>query len=327
MRSAAHVRSAPAAFTLLEVVLSLAIGLLLMGALYTAMRVQLKHAQAGRTVVEQGTFVRGLLARLEADITSNLAPISPATLQVLNKQANQANGSAGGGAGGAGGGSGNTGTGSQGGTAGGSGTAAGASATGASSTGASVLTSGQTAGVIFNYGVEGDQSRLTLYVSRFPRELPFGDTPANQDQPVPVGVADLRRITYWMAEAGKGGLARQELKHPTSDDLSNIPPAGVDEASAIIAEEVKSVTFSYFDGTNWQTSWDGTVPGPDGVTPMGPPVAVGIELTIQFPDAREPKRYRHVVVIPTANGPGQPSLNTNGSSNSSNPSTTGGSGP
>ena len=45
-------------YTLLEVLLASAIGVLLMGALYVAMDVQLRHAQAGRELIEQGTLVR-----------------------------------------------------------------------------------------------------------------------------------------------------------------------------------------------------------------------------------------------------------------------------
>src|SRR5262249_17299391 len=76
-----------------------------------------------------------------------------------------------------------------------------------------------------------------------------------------------------------------------------------DEASHVIAPEVKSLQFRYFDGSNWQDSWDGTQPGPDGVTPQGPPRA--IELTIGFgtpdnPDAAL-KTVRHVIAIPPAN--------------------------
>src|SRR6266436_5932605 len=72
------IRSDRRGFTLLEVLLSAAIGVLLMAALYVAMNVQLDHAQAGREAVEQSLLVRALLRRMSNDITPSLAADPPA---------------------------------------------------------------------------------------------------------------------------------------------------------------------------------------------------------------------------------------------------------
>jgi hypothetical protein len=123
----------------------------------------------------------------------------------------------------------------------------------------------------------------------------------------------LRRISYWLS-GGDGsplGLARQEVKIETSDDaLSTVPPDIPDEPSYVIAEEVRSLNFQYFDGTNWQDSWDGTaLGGSDGMTPLGPPMAIAITIGLVPPSTekrggKEPelKYYRHVVALPSANG-------------------------
>src|SRR5438876_9299783 len=66
-------------FTLLEVLLAAAIRVLLMGALYVAMQVQLDHAQAGRDAVEQSLLVRALLRRMSNDIAPTLGPALPNT--------------------------------------------------------------------------------------------------------------------------------------------------------------------------------------------------------------------------------------------------------
>src|SRR5713101_3918220 len=66
-------------FTLLEVLLAAAIGVLLMAALYVAMQVQLDHAQAGRDAVEQSLLVRALLRRMSNDIAPSLGPTLPNT--------------------------------------------------------------------------------------------------------------------------------------------------------------------------------------------------------------------------------------------------------
>src|SRR3989442_944271 len=66
-------------FTLLEVLLAAAIGVLPMAALYIAMQVQLDHAQAGRDAVEQSLLVRALLRRMSNDIAPSLGPALPNT--------------------------------------------------------------------------------------------------------------------------------------------------------------------------------------------------------------------------------------------------------
>src|SRR5262245_62108252 len=63
-------------FTLLELLLASGIALLLMAGLYVAMEVNLNYAAAGREVVDQSELARALLARITADITGALTPIT-----------------------------------------------------------------------------------------------------------------------------------------------------------------------------------------------------------------------------------------------------------
>src|SRR5260370_4106696 len=65
------------AYTLLEVLLASAIGVLLMGGLYVAVDVQLRHAPAGPEVVQQGTPARALLARMTSHINASVGPVQP----------------------------------------------------------------------------------------------------------------------------------------------------------------------------------------------------------------------------------------------------------
>ena len=96
----------------------------------------------------------------------------------------------------------------------------------------------------------------------------------------------------------------------TSDDATGSrPPDVADEAAHVIAEEVRELKFSYFDGSAWQDSWDGTAVGSDGVTPVGPPRAIAIEITVAIPGrgvgpggTPTAQRYRHVVAVPVADG-------------------------
>lgn len=280
------------AFTLLEVLLAAAIGVVLLAALYTAMSVQLQHAQAARQVVEQGNLVRAIVARLGNDVTSNLGPQNVGSTPDNSSASAGPPAAASSGTGTSGAASSSTSSGSSGGTAGG---------TGASTP--SVTTNSQ---VSFNLGVQGDTTHLTLYTSRVPREVIQAQQTGTVDPVNPLGISDLRRISYWLVDGA--GLARQEVYQVTSDDVMNaVPPNIPDEANYVIAEEVKSLGFSYFDGTSWQDTWDGTAIGADGQTPIGPPLAIAINLAIAQPGTQNVKNYRHVVFIPMANGVGQPS--------------------
>jgi hypothetical protein len=158
--------------------------------------------------------------------------------------------------------------------------------------------------VTFNLGVQGDANNLTLYVSRLPREV-YGNQ-AKVDPNTPAVLSDLRRVSYFMAPKG---LARYEIKVATTTDpnAANLPPNVPDADSYVISDRVKSLSFSYFDGTNWQDSWDGTQAGPDGTTPQGPPMAIRIEMKIApaggsgKDNQSNWKTYRHTIAIPTAN--------------------------
>jgi hypothetical protein len=299
-----RIRPGRTAFTLLEVLLAAAIGVLLMAGLYTALNLALSHAQAGRDKVEQSTIARSLFRRINSDVQTELAAYRPSP---------SASGGGMGGGGGGGAAAGNTGAAGGSGQSGGATGASQSSGSGSSSSNSNVTGLGGT--FQFNQGMQGDNGTLVLYVSRVPTEL---DPSWNGDD-VPI-VSDLRRITYWLSS---GGLSRQEIKVATSDDdaVRGLPTDLPDDPSLVIAPEVQSVTFQYFDGTNWQDSWDGTqTPSSGGNYPQGPPVAIAITIDLAIPgssaesgDAKR-KTYRHVIAIPTANGQSQSSSSSSSSS-------------
>src|SRR5206468_12877178 len=100
----------------------------------------------------------------------------------------------------------------------------------------------------------------------------------------------IRRISYWLVGSGGDslmGLARYEINLVASSDLMSVLPTDLpDQQTYVIAEEVRSVNFRFFDGSAWQDSWDSTQPGPDGTTPLGPPLAIEIVLGIAPPGGR-----------------------------------------
>ncbi len=316
------------AYTLLEVLLALVIAVMLMAALYGAIGYQLRAAQEGRDLTQQTTLSRTISARIENDIQSIIGLADAGRFRLQNSSS----GGGGGGGSGAGGGGGTSGAGGAGATpatttpststpASGSGTPAGGSG-GSGGTGGTGGTSGTSASttpaIVLPMGVMGDSSNLTLFVSKPPSEAwPAQDGSGSQL------VSDLRRVDYWLA--GGQGLCRQEQRVITSQDVLNQAAPTGDPAQYLLAAEVRDVTFRYFDGSSWQTSWDSTTMGADGVTPIGSPRAIEVRLGVLPPrsissDSKEPelKYYRHVVFIPTANGATQANNGTtvNGQSTS-----------
>jgi prepilin-type N-terminal cleavage/methylation domain-containing protein len=272
------------AFTLLEVLLASAIGVLLLGALYVAMDLQLRHAEAGREVVESATVARALLDRIGNDIALSLGPVASRTTSSSSSQP----------------------TSDASNTTEASTTAPAAPTAPTTGAGASSSASANSSSSssVFNLGVQGDNSHLTVYVSRWPREAMISSDPNN---PNPTPTSDLRRITWWLTDQG---LARQEILMATSDAALSAPAPDLNDGySKLVAHEVKDLTFRYYDPTSqtWQDTWDGTQAGADGVTPMGPPAVVEITLSIAMPNPDgngdlPTKQYRHVVVLHAANG-------------------------
>jgi hypothetical protein len=290
-----------------------------LGALYVAVDMQLRYAQQARDRVESSTVARSVLARIDSDVSSAVGLSDPARFRRSSSTSTPTDGASGAGAAAAG---------TAGATGGGTSSTTNAAASGSSSssTGSGTV-DGLNSPVELPLGVKGDSETLHLFVSRYPREAV---NPANPEAP-PI-VSDLRRISFWLAGGADNpmGLARQEVAVATSDDaLNNLPPGLDDEAQFVMAEEVRSLQFQYFDGTEWSDSWDSTEMGADGVTPIGSPRAVAVTIGVvpagrpKPGDAPAPmKLHRHVIAIATANGTTQ--LQQQNPSTSSTQSTTGG---
>jgi prepilin-type N-terminal cleavage/methylation domain-containing protein len=294
-------------FTLLEMILAASITVLLLAALYVAVDIQLRHASTARELVEQATLSRTLVNRIANDIEPSVNLGDPLRFQQAASQAAAASGTSG-----TNGATGGTGTPSTGGTTPTTGGATGTGGTGTGTTtgtgtGATTPTSTTTGPPVLL--LQGTTDTLTIWLSRIPYNPNSSNNPNDPNSlsnpNAAAGFADTRRIDYWMAGGGGLGLARQEQTNITGDDaLPGTMPPDVGDANSklIIAPEVKSIQFQYFDGAEWQDSWDGTQPGGDGVTPLGPPAAVAVTIGLAPIDGGEMKMYRHVIAIPTANG-------------------------
>jgi prepilin-type N-terminal cleavage/methylation domain-containing protein len=299
MRSRTH--RPRAGFTLLELILALLVAVMLLAALYAAISTQANSIQANRQRIEQATLARSLINRIDGDVAGavGLADSSRFRQQAQNASTGSAAGDSSGGS--------TTPAATTPASTGGSTTtpASGTTAsTTGSSTGSTTGTATTTTTITVPLGVVGDAGTLNLYTSKVPAELynpgPDGATPV---------VSDVRRITYWLVsgDGASGGLARSEIKAVTQDSGTGMMPDGVDEGQSVIAPEVRTLAFRYWDGGDWVTEWDSTTMGDDGVTPHGSPRA--IEITLGTAKPRRPgqkneevQTFRHVVFVRTANG-------------------------
>jgi prepilin-type N-terminal cleavage/methylation domain-containing protein len=280
-------RRARRGFTLLEVLLASMIALLLLGALYFAMDLTLRQTQDARDAVEIDNLSRGVFNRMEHDLSCSLGPLPPKSGGNANAQAAAPADAAP-----------TTPTTPTTGTGTTDPAAAPATTTDPTTTDdpAAVAAS---ADVPFQAGVIGADKQFSVFVARTPDG-------ANSDPNVQ-GRADLRRITYWLG--ANGGLCRQERPWVTADGVRNSvdPDLTYGEENDSIAPEVTDVTFEYFDGSGWAGSWDGSILGPDGVTPQGPPRAVRAKLVLTFPASRggqQPIERTVTQVIPIRAAPG-----------------------
>lgn len=294
-------------FTLLEVLLASLIAVMLLAGLYFAMDVTLRQTQESRDGVVVDGMARDVFNRVGIDLAATLGPLPP-------KSGGNSAASAGGGSGS----STSTTTTTNDPTAAapaGTGTAApasGAATTTTTSGGSTASATPQAAPPQFQAGVIGEDWYMTAFVSRVPGVLADPRGLSQPPDPNSTSPSDLWRVTYWRRDDGR--LCRQVRPWVTADDVSD--PTSIDRSNEdgdTLADEITNVTFEYFDGSSWASSWDGTTPGPDGVTPTGPPRAVRLTLTFSIPPSRpggQPLEQTVSQVIPvrTAPGPNTPPL-------------------
>jgi prepilin-type N-terminal cleavage/methylation domain-containing protein len=291
-----------AGFTLLEILLASLIAALLLSALYAALHTTLLQTQTTRDAVEIEDLSRGIINRMTLDLSGTLAPLPPKS-------------------GGNSAASGGTTAAAASGTTPSSSSApapaAGAGAAPAVTTAAPAATADPTTGAAPTPGatdnataflaapmLQGgvycqDPTTLVLFLGRTPEV--FGRS-ADSINPNDQVRADQRQVIYKFV-SGRG-LYRAERPWVTADNLSlDLDPDAPE--SVLLADEVADFLVEFSDGTSWTGSWDGTVPGPDGVTPLGPPRAVRVTLTLQIATGRgDPIKKTVAQVIPVRAAPG-----------------------
>jgi type II secretory pathway pseudopilin PulG len=266
------------AFTLLEVVLALALGAVTLGILGMAVDIHLTAADTGRAEVEQAQLARTLLHRIaddlraappyspppaDADASMGSSSSSPSTPADSNDTSSEDNGSD------------------------------------ASKQGGSSSTQAGTPSVLQQYsgGLHGISNQLQLGVSRLPRPKQALATPALESSGLTDHGGDSRTVAYFVAEtaaallpdtgdasaavAPRCGLLRCEMETAAFSLASQLGASDVTQTAEVLAREVLAIDFKYTNGTEWLAEWDSEIQGKL-------PTAVKVTMTFRRPQRRRP---------------------------------------
>lgn len=280
-RRSAAPRRAGGGFTLLEVLTALGLSVLLATAIYGAVAIYLRVSSGDQGELERSRLVRALLRQMTLDLQSVVFRAEEQTESTSESSSESSS----------------------------------ASSSSSGSSGASGSTSGETQTIEIasveetvqstSLGLIGDAQKLTVHVSRPARGMNY--QPVLSAGGVNVRTSDLQSITYFLANPSAGGLEgavgqRAASGQPTASgpqglarlvgDRMAIEYADIErdvetlaQAAEIIAPEVISLQFRYFDGLSWLAEWD-------SVSAQRLPNAVEITLGLRRLISEEEQRAR-----------------------------------
>ena len=243
-------------FTLLEVLIAMAISLLLLGAVYAALDMHWKYSTKGRDEVARAQIVRAVFQRMQLDIRSVVYPPPVASDAAQTAGAGAT-------------------------TAGSTVSAGGVTVDTANQSVSATISSTDTSESFTQTttGVIGDSTTLMLHVSRPNRHLNY--SPVLDGQNTQSRSSDLVSVAYFEASSGGSGLqglvgsrlgggasgtnhglARLEgdrLVMNLADSQGNMEALAAQ--TELLATEVTALEFLYFDGAEWLTEWDSSALG------------------------------------------------------------------
>jgi prepilin-type N-terminal cleavage/methylation domain-containing protein len=277
-------------FSLLEILLALSLGVVLLTAIGAAIDQSWKLSAQGQTELQRQQVARAVLRILERDLrsamfvpTSDFAEdeeesSSPSTIGTPSNGAS-------------------------------SGSASDGTSTNTSST-VTQIGGEQQQTVLSSRGIRGEQAWIEIDGNRPQKELAYA-TPVNETLPSS-RTSDFRTIMYWVAAPGqandpqgRGGLSRKEGDRYA---IASAETAGRDASQnfspTLLAPEIDSLTFRYFDGAQWLPMWDSVSYG-------SLPRAVEVQLHFAPPPAnramwlnaavnRATETVRLVIFVPSA---------------------------
>jgi type II secretory pathway component PulJ len=251
------------AFTLLEVLVSLGLSVLLVTAIYGAISTYIRISQGDAGVLERSRVARSLFRQMTLDIQSVLFRVEEEETAEGEEVESSTESSS---------------TVTAGSTSG-TGTSTEDTSTETDTTTIVSVVDPEAALQSSSVGLIGDAHKLTLHVSRPARDMAYASLQSGAI--LTDRTSDLQSITWYLANASGSGLegetgqlAQQGQVLSTMDtgpqglarlagDKMAIDHADAESdvsalaaAAKVLAPEVISVEFRYFDGVTWQVEWD-----------------------------------------------------------------------
>ncbi len=322
-------------FTLVELLVALALTVILITAVYSAIGIYLRVSQDEDRELQRSLVARALFRRMAVDLQS-IVFTPPGAMSSDEEESDSAEEF-----------SDELGTGDQtqarsGGPVAGTGTGtSGSSGSGRSSGGLSEedswsieVANVEDGLVSTSIGLIGDSQKLTVHISRPPRDAVYQSLQTAAD--MRAQTSDLQSVTWFLADGSAGGLegAVAEINSPdqvsadASSRIRGLARLSGDEMAVMFADiesdiemmasnaellapEVVSLQFRYFDGLDWYDSWDSVT---NGRLPNAVEITVGMRDVISENErrARQATRAsegpgddivelkRHVVNLPLA---------------------------
>jgi type II secretory pathway pseudopilin PulG len=328
-----------AAYTLLELLLALALSVIIVGAITSAISVFLVNLNRQQRSLEQKQVARSVLGIFSNDFRAGLQYKAIDVSGIENLSASQAliaglggggspagggtdTGGTGGDAGDGGGdGGGGDGGGGEGGGDGSGGTDGGSAGGGSTSGGESADPPPEDTAT-FRPALIGSATALSIDISRLPRLDQYHALLTGGDLSSMTG-SDVKTVSYFISSsapasgmglefepdvASRGGLYRRQIDRAVAAyQGSEGIPAAPDQYSQLISPEIVEIQFRYYDGSEWYTSWDSEETG-------GFPLAIEVTMVLDparttrtgsftFDAMMQLETYRLVVHLPAAEAP------------------------
>lgn len=292
-------------FTLVELLAALGISVLLIAAVSASLDIYLRVTTAGQAAIERQQVTRALLDRMTRDVSSIV--FRPAATEEMPTEED------------------------AGGSSSGTSNSSSSSSSSSSTTTTTVAADPTTAMTSTSVGLVGDAQTLLLHISRPLEGLNYADPQAAVS--LASRTSDLLSVSYFVAQPGADGLSgavaaqASAQADPAAMARGSQSPAGLARlegdrmamdhadqeqdtaalatAAQVIAPEIATITFRYFDGQAWVETWDSiamdrlpqaveiTFGYRDAVAEAETPSALSSVVPIS-------QTVRHVIVVPMA---------------------------
>jgi len=313
-------------FTLLELLLALGMTVVLLGVLFTSLDLYWRFSLSGQEEVSRSQIARAVFNRISHDMRSTIYRPKPKTSSANDSTTNSDDSAAGSNSGTSSNGNQSTSNAQTSSTSGGTGSGTtqnqAANSSTNSSSGTSSMSTVPTEPMLLTdaysgpaLGIFGDESSIVMHVAK-PDRVQRGAADVAGSA---YSSSDLKAVAYYLGD-GSGSLATMfglmtggnaGLTRMSADRLSlSLAGTNTDLVTAaskpeLLAPEIDSMSFSYFDGAEWLSAWDSEVEG-------RLPNAIGVSITFRPPPGSDTSfisrsasamtdSFRIVITLPTAN--------------------------